>query len=132
MSISLAAKLRYLIPDLDFLHECILRDDGNGPYIAEWNRQESQPTQNEINGVTLQVAKAIKLAEVRNTAKIRIYTVYPDWRQQNAALGLLPVDYVLAMHQYIASVIQASNTAEDQIDAATTEEQVNGVIPLWP
>lgn len=44
----IAECISYLIPGIDFLSECIIEDHGNGPYIAQWNRPEPQPTQAEI------------------------------------------------------------------------------------
>jgi len=40
--------LKYMFPSIDLLAECRLQDDGAGPYIAQWNRPEPQPTQAEI------------------------------------------------------------------------------------
>lgn len=37
-----------LFPDIDFMDEVLLRDDGEGPYIYEWNRPEPQPTPAEL------------------------------------------------------------------------------------
>lgn len=36
-------------PDADFRHDIIVRDDGNGAYIAEWNLPDAQPSQAELN-----------------------------------------------------------------------------------
>lgn len=77
-------------------------------------------------------AKAEKLAAIRAEAQERIFALYPPWRQSNAALGLVPEADVLAMQDFIADHIDASNAAEDAIDAATTVAQVEGVTPTWP
>jgi hypothetical protein len=76
--------------------------------------------------------KAEKIAAVREEAQARIVASYPLWRQSNAALGLVPEAEVLVMQNFIADHIDASNAAEDAIDAATTVAQVEGVTPLWP
>lgn len=43
-----ATVLSFLFPGIDLFKECRLQDDGIGPYIAQWNRPEPQPTQAEI------------------------------------------------------------------------------------
>lgn len=45
---NLAIAINALFPGIDFENECILVDDGKGPYIAKWNRPEKQPTDAEI------------------------------------------------------------------------------------
>lgn len=44
----LQTTISHLFPGTDFLRDVILQDDGSGPYIAQWNRPEPQPTQAEI------------------------------------------------------------------------------------
>ena len=77
-------------------------------------------------------AKSARLAEIRAEAGRRILATYPLFVQSNASLGLLPEAEVLSMTQFIANHIDASNAAEDAVDAATTVAQVNGVTPAWP
>lgn len=48
----LSMVMQYLHPGIDMLTECILVDDGAGPYIAQWNRPDPQPTQAEIASAT--------------------------------------------------------------------------------
>lgn len=40
--------ISYLFPGINFETECIMEDAGSGPYIAQWNRHEPQPTDAEI------------------------------------------------------------------------------------
>lgn len=40
--------LAQLFPGINFLYDVELRDDGDGPYIAAWNRPEPQPTPAEL------------------------------------------------------------------------------------
>lgn len=48
--------LQYLLPNLRIGaypgDDCLLVDDGAGPYIAQWNHPEPQPTQAEIEAAT--------------------------------------------------------------------------------
>lgn len=128
----LATKLTHLFPDIDFLVDCKLQDDGNGPYIATWNRPEPQPSQAEIDAVAVPALKQFKLSQIRAEAKTRIEAIYPQWRQLDAALGLLPGTYVEQMRSDIGAIIQASNTAEDAVDAAATLEAIDAVEVVWP
>ena len=48
----LSNKIRkYLDREVDFLKDVILQDDGNGPYIKEWNVAEAQPTDEQLNAL---------------------------------------------------------------------------------
>ncbi len=58
----LARAIAQLFPGIDFERECILVDDGKGPYISNWNRPEKQPTEAEI-------AAAQVLADVAEAAQ---------------------------------------------------------------
>lgn len=54
-------KLLRLFPDYQF-GDWVLVDSGNGPRIFEWNRQERQPTTEEINAISdLDVLKQEKI-----------------------------------------------------------------------
>lgn len=54
----LAQAINQLFPGIDFENECILVDDGKGPYIAKWNRPEKQPTEVEIQAASVLAAAA--------------------------------------------------------------------------
>ena len=45
----LALAIKYLHPTKVAGVDYILRDDGNGPFIAQWNITGGQPTQGQIN-----------------------------------------------------------------------------------
>lgn len=64
----LARAINQLFPGIDFESECIIVDDGRGPYIAKWARPEKQPTEAEIAAAQVLAdaadqAHAIKVAE---------------------------------------------------------------------
>lgn len=40
--------LAHLFPGINFQDECILQDEGAGPYIKAWRRAERQPTDAEL------------------------------------------------------------------------------------
>lgn len=55
--------LRRLYPGIDTMNDCIVADDGNGPYIAQWTRKEKQPTKEEVEAYFPIIEKAIKAEE---------------------------------------------------------------------
>jgi len=64
----LARAINQLFPGIDFESECVIVDDGKGPYIAKWARPEKQPTEAEIAAAQVLAdaadqAQAVKLAE---------------------------------------------------------------------
>lgn len=44
----LAKTLKLKFPNVSFLKDIILQDDGNGPYIKEWNLQTPKPTDADL------------------------------------------------------------------------------------
>lgn len=58
--------LRRMFPGIDTLEDCVVVDDGKGPYIAKWNRQEKQPTKEEIEALIPSVVESIRLEELAN------------------------------------------------------------------
>ena len=63
----LSFALKHLFPDINFQRDCLLQDVGNGPYIAKWNRQETQPTQAQIDAA-IPAAQAALNADVADRA----------------------------------------------------------------
>jgi hypothetical protein len=47
MTLSTKIKL-YANKEIDFLTDVLLQDDGNGPYIKEWNLDIAKPTQAQL------------------------------------------------------------------------------------
>ena len=37
------------VPEVDFLSDVLLQDDGQGAYIKEWNLNIAQPTEQQLN-----------------------------------------------------------------------------------
>lgn len=128
----LSNSISYLFPDIDFLSECILQDDGDGPYIAAWIRPEPQPTQAEIDAAMLPAAKLTKRTEINAEATSRILSAYPLEKQSSANLGIYPSAFVDQMVTDISATIQASNAACDLVDAAADVAGVDAVTVNWP
>jgi len=47
-------KIKAIYPNIDLLNDCVLMDEGDGAYIAEWNYPQPQPTQAQLDAVTTQ------------------------------------------------------------------------------
>lgn len=69
--------IEYLFPDIDMLNECVLQDDGSGPYIAQWNRPEPQPTQAEIEAAMLPARRVAVIAQINAERDRREQTSFP-------------------------------------------------------
>lgn len=52
------AALAYLFPGIDFAVDVDIEDNGTGPRIARWNRQDPQPSAEEIEAAALPAARA--------------------------------------------------------------------------
>lgn len=64
--------LRRLYPDIDTMNDCIVADDGDGPYIAQWTRKEKQPTKEEIEALFPLTEAAIKTEEnIKTQARVQ-------------------------------------------------------------
>ena len=124
--------LKYIYPSIIFGVECNLQDDGAGPYIAQWNRQEPQPTPAEISAAELPAAKQFAISDNRAECSRRIFERYPAGRQLSALAGLYDSANVATMTDWIAANISAENTAADAIEAATTVAAVEAVSVSWP
>ena len=46
--------LKYVGSDIDFSKDVIVFDDGQGAYIAEWNLDTPQPTQEQLDALETQ------------------------------------------------------------------------------
>lgn len=60
---TLAELLLFKYPDIRFPQECVLQDDGEGQYIAQWNREEPQPVDEDILTWTVQFDTAYGFAQ---------------------------------------------------------------------
>lgn len=93
----LARAINQLFPDIDFELECILVDDGKGPYIAKWARPEKQPTEAEIAAAQVLAdaadqAREAKLAEsatARDEAKQAYSAIEPLRSHKDPAIALI-------------------------------------------
>lgn len=103
----IASAISYLFPDIDFLTECVLQDDGSGPYIAEWNRPEPQPTQAEIEAAMLPARRAAVIAQINAERNRREQTSFPYLGKQ---IDSDPVS--------VQRITVATNTAQMALAAA--------------
>lgn len=69
--------IEYLYPGIDFLSECVLQDDGDGPYIAAWHRPEAQPTPVEIAAAIVPAQRAETRARINAERNRREQAGFP-------------------------------------------------------
>lgn len=51
----LSTKIKlYVNADIDFKSDVILKDEGQGAYIAEWNLEKAKPTDAQLNALEAQ------------------------------------------------------------------------------
>lgn len=65
---TLSDALIVLFPDAEPLTSYTIRDDGNGPYIAEWNLPDPQPTPEQIAAVTDEQVAAARVGRTVSRA----------------------------------------------------------------
>ena len=129
----LANSLKQLFPNLDFRTECILQDDGNGPYIKQWNRAEPIPTVAEILAANLPAAKNDRIAAINADCRARVIARFGVAEEQiSRAIGIYGAAEKTAMETGIAATIDASNIAGNAVLAATTMPDVEAVTVAWP
>ncbi len=130
---NLHAVISYLLQGIDFEQECLLQDDGAGPYIKAWRRPEPQPTQAEIEAAALPVSKAERITTINAECRARLLARFGDPAEQvSRAIGVYGASEQSALTTGIAATIDASNTASDAVTAATTVEEVGAVTVTWP
>ena len=130
---NLHAVISYLFQGIDFEQECLLQDDGAGPYIKAWSRPELQPTQAEIEAAALPVSKAERITAINTECRARLLARFGDPAEQvSRAIGVYGASEQSALTTGIAATIDASNTASDAVTAATTVEEVGAVTVTWP
>lgn len=103
-----------------------------GPVELTWNHSDPKPTEQEVADAELAATKAAKLKTIRAEAQAIIIAKWPLWRQVNAVGGIYPQATQDEMDADIVSVIEASNTAEAAVTAATTVADVEAVAATWP
>ena len=85
---NLHAVVSQLFPGIDFERECLLQDDGSGPYIKAWRRAEKQPTLDELKAAE----PAALAAEQAEEAK----RVESDAARDDAKRALAALDAIIA------------------------------------
>jgi hypothetical protein len=94
--------LGHLFPGINFQDECILQDEGAGPYIKAWRRAEKQPTLEELRAAE---PAALAAAQAKEAQKVESDTARSEAKQ--AYSGLQPLiehkDPAIAL---LASIMQ--------------------------
>jgi hypothetical protein len=110
----------------------VAEDKEGNIFIREWFSDKPQPTEQDILDNLMPWAKSHYKTQIRKQAQELIFSKWPSWKQQNCSLGIYPDTVITECSDDIAAVIEASNTAEDAIDTATTIEDVEAVSAIWP
>lgn len=76
--------LKFKFPDIDFVNEVRVQDDGKGPYIAEWKRKDPLPSNidlieweqqsieiKEINKVNIPIFEKLKEIDAKSIRALR-------------------------------------------------------------
>ncbi len=61
---NLARALIYLFPNTCMMKDILVRDDGEGAYIDQWNISDPQPTQEQLDQAWIEVVRKDKLNEL--------------------------------------------------------------------
>ena len=76
---SLSSKIKqYVNAEVDFTTDVILQDDGQGPYIKEWNLDIAQPTQAQLDALEAQATTYENNQKIIATRK----QLYGPWDKQ--------------------------------------------------
>lgn len=84
----LTIALSYLFPDVDFVDQCVIEDDGTGQRIAQWNRPEPQPTEADIQAAMLPALRKLRISQVtklRTQVKDQRFKYAGKWFQTDDA-----------------------------------------------
>ena len=117
-------------PELDFW----VQDDGDGPYLAQWNIAIGPtPTQADIDAAALPATKAQRIAAINTECRARLLARFGDPAEQvSRSIGVYGLAEKSALETGIAATIDATNVASDAVTAATTIEAVEAVTVTWP
>ena len=101
-------------------------------YVLQWHSDHSQPTDQDLANAELPAAKGAYKNQIRSEANKLILSKWPDWKQRNCDAGIYPEVMKTEKDADVVAVINASNTAEDAVDAALTIADVEAVSAIWP
>ena len=77
---NIVLKLQTLFPGINFIKDVVVQDDGNGPYIAAWRRQEPMPTEEELNAPVVEAKKG--LFDLPPTVEEQLKMIYTDMKNK--------------------------------------------------
>jgi hypothetical protein len=104
--------------------------------IASW-RYQHETKGVEVNGVAIKTdreSQAMVSSAFSSLKEGMIPSV--DWKSSNGSFVTLNLEQVSLIARAVAQHVQSSFTAEknlaDQVDAATTIEEVNSIVVPWP
>lgn len=108
------------------------RQDGWDAYMQYITDGNAPSPPDALPPRPLEELRAGKLAAVRSEAYRRLTVKWPLLKQINSALGIGTLVKKTQLISDITNITAASNAAEAAIVAATTENELNSVVPNWP
>jgi hypothetical protein len=75
----LSTKIKlYVDAEIDFLKDVLLQDDGQGPYIKEWNLDIPKPTMAQLDAFETEATTYENNQRIKQTRK----SLYGSWESQ--------------------------------------------------
>lgn len=102
---------------------------GDGTYRLDFEGSSRLATQAEI----IAASKAQRITAINTECRARLLARFGDAAEQvSRSIGIYGQSEKSALETGIAATIDASNTASDEVTAATTVEEVEAVTVTWP
>jgi hypothetical protein len=115
--------------DYDFVAYAINSTDSNFTWLATSPR----PTEAEINVAAVPVYKNLAIESFNTECTQRLIAAYGKVEKQvSLAMGVYGDTNRQIAIDGISSTIDATNVASDEVNAATTEEEIAAVVVNWP
>jgi hypothetical protein len=74
----LSTKIKLYVAEIDFLKDVLLQDDGQGPYIKEWNLDIPKPTMAQLDAFETEATTYENNEKIKATRK----ALYGPWDKQ--------------------------------------------------
>lgn len=126
----LAQTIQHLYPGIDMQAECLVQDDGAGPYVKAWNRPEPQPTAAEIEAAAPAALAAAARAAILPVTRRQMLTalhragLLATIKSAVAASGDVELQIAFDESQefqrdnpFLASMAQALGKTDAEVDA---------------
>lgn len=77
----LSIAIQQLFPNADPIHDYIIQDDGSGPYIAQWNLPDPEPTPAELDAAwaDFEAGQPARDLLIQQQVDAAAFTDLPEW-----------------------------------------------------